>query len=217
MIYCRLRTFIPRSRSLRIYEVGSPWVSFFLFTWFSLSPWRDKSFIPRGGISSGIPYGVPFDSLSFLYLTPNTLFLISIYPSFLAIFDPRDFLYWRMDGWVDQLFFFGSYLGNYSILFLNCFSYLKYMFFHFFWHILKKKIGIIFFSKNFAKIEVSFFSQFFFFISQISRKLLKIFFPLFLVPLEEVLRHLLKNFKKKKSNFFVLKKFRTTFFFFAKK
>ena len=54
---------------------------------------RPRFFIPRGGISSGIPYGVPFDSLSFLYLTPNTLFLISIYPGILAIFDPRDFLY----------------------------------------------------------------------------------------------------------------------------
>merc|ERR1712175_19128 len=90
-----------------------------------------------------------------------------------------------MDGMVGQLFFFCPYLENYYIFFLNCFSSLKYMFLHIFWNIRRKKIGIFFFSKYFAKIIDHFFFENFFKDFSISRKLLDIFFSLFLVPLEE--------------------------------
>ena len=76
----------------------------------------------------------------------------------------------------------------------------------------QKKIGIFFFSKYFAKIITHFFFENFFKDFSISRKLLDIFSSLFLVPLEEWLRHLLKKKIKKKSNFNFVKKFRKFFF-----
>merc|ERR1712030_237708 len=88
-------------------------------------------------------------------------------------------------GWSVNFFFFCPYLENYYIFFLNCFSSLKYMFLHIFWNIRRKKIGIFFFSKYFAKIIDYFFFENFFKDFSISRKLLDIFFSLFLVPLEE--------------------------------
>ena len=62
-----------------------------------------------------------------------------------------------MDGMVGQLFFFGPYLENYFIIFLNCFSSLKYMFQQLFLEYSRKKIGMFFFSKSFAKIGGWFF------------------------------------------------------------
>ena len=115
-----------------------------------------------------------------------------------------------MDG--RSTFFFGPYLENYSILFHNCFRSFLMMFFHIFWNILRKKIGMFSFSKNFAKINTPFFVKIFARISQISRKLLNIFSSLFLVPLEDVLRHLLKYSKKNKSEIFPIKKFRNFWF-----
>ena len=69
-------------------------------------------------------------------------------------------LYWRKVGWmVGQLFFFGPYLENYFILFHNCFRSFLMMFFHIIWNILKKKIGMFSFSKNFAKIKIPLFRE----------------------------------------------------------
>ena len=128
---------------------------------------------------------------------------------------PRRFLLTDGMGWdgmVGPLFFFGPFLENYNIIFFKCFSSLKYMDLHIFWNIRRKKIGIFFFSKYFAKIITHFFFENFFKDFSISRKLLDIFSSLFLVPLEEWLRHLLKKKSKKKSNFIFVKKFRKFFF-----
>ena len=71
----------------------------------------------------------------------------------------------RMDGWMDGMdgrstFFFGPYLENYFIIFLNCFSSLKYMFLHIFWNIRGKKSECSFFQKISPKSGVGFFSTF---------------------------------------------------------
>ena len=142
-----------------------------------------------------LPYGVPFDSLSFLYLTSGHFFDFKNLQGLSRFLALRFFILtegWDgvdgvdgVDGMVGQLFFFCPYLENYYIFFLNCFSSLKYMFLHIFWNIRRKKIGIFFFSKYFAKIIDHFFFENFFKDFSISRKLLDIFFSLFLVPLEE--------------------------------
>ena len=134
-----------------------------------------------------------------------------------AFFFARDFLYWRngidgMDGMVGQLFFFGPYLENYLILFHNCFRSFLIMFFHIFWNILRKKSECSLFQKMSPKSTPPFFAKMFTRISKISRKLLNIFFSLFLVPFVEVLRHLLENSKKNKSEIFPIKKFRNFWF-----
>ena len=48
-----------------------------------------------------------------------------------------------MDG--RSTFFFGPYLENYYIIFLNCFSSLKYMDLHIFWNVRRKKSECSFF------------------------------------------------------------------------
>ena len=76
---------------------------------------------------------------------------------------PADFL--LTEGWMDGMdgmdgrstFFFGPYLENYYIIFLNCFSSLKYMDLKYFLEYSRKKIGMFFFSKSFAKIGGWFF------------------------------------------------------------
>ena len=108
-----------------------------------------------------LPYGVPFDSLSFLYLTSGHSFDFKNLVGLSRFLTPPIFYIdgW-MDGWdgmVGPLFFFGPYLENYFIIFLNFFSSLKYMFLHFFLEYSQKKIGMFFFSKNFAKIGGWFF------------------------------------------------------------
>ena len=89
------------------------------------------------------------------------------------------------DGWSVHFFFFCPYLENYFIIFLNCFSSLKYMFLHIFWNIRGKKSECSFFQNISPKSTTTFFSKFFSRISQISRNLLNNFFSLFLVPTEE--------------------------------
>ena len=76
----------------------------------------------------------------------------------------------------------------------------------------EKKSECSFFQKISPKSKIPFFSKIFSRIFQISRKLLIIFSSLFLVPLEDILRHLLKKISKKKSNFIFVKKFRNFFF-----
>ena len=84
---------------------------------------------------------------------------------------PRRFFIDGWDGWMGwdgmdgmdgrSTFFFGPYLENYLIIFLNCFSSLKYMFQQFFLEYSRKKIGMFFFSKSFAKIGGWFFFRLF--------------------------------------------------------
>ena len=69
---------------------------------------------------------------------------------------------WDGMGWmVGPLFFFGPYLENYFIIFLNFYSSFKYMFLQLFLEYSRKKIGMFFFSKNFAKIGGWFFFRLF--------------------------------------------------------
>ena len=78
------------------------------------------------------------------------------FPGLLATFILTD----GMDGmgWmVGPLFFFGPYLENYYIIFLNYFSSLKYMDLKYFLEYSRKKIGMFFFSKTSAKIGGRFF------------------------------------------------------------
>merc|ERR1712055_1278065 len=107
-------------------------------------------------------------------------------------------------GWMGgrATFFFGRYLENYFILYHNCFRSFLMMFFHIFWNILRKRSECSLFQKISPKSKSPFFMKVFARISRISRKLLNIFFSLFLVPLVEVLRHVLKNSKKKNRIFF---------------
>ena len=138
--------------------------------------------------------------LFLFYILPQVTFLISKTYRVYRVFWPLNFLYWRMGwmGWmVGPLFFFGPYLENYFIIFLNCFRSLKYLFLHIFWNIREKKSECSFFQKISSKSGVDFFFDFLNINSQISRKQLDIFFWLFLVPSEEFLRHLLRKNQKK--------------------
>ena len=122
-------------------------------------------------------------------------------------------------GWVDGWslnFFFGQYLENNFIFFLNYFISLKYMFLHIFWNIRGKKSECSFFQKASPKSGVGFFFDFLNTNSQISRKQLDIFFWLFLVPTEEFWGHFLELSELEKSENFPLKN-RLTFFFLWKK
>ena len=80
------------------------------------------------------------------------------------------------DGMVGPLFFFGPYLENYYIIFLNCSRSLKYLFLHIFLNIREKKSECSFFQKISSKSGVDFFFDFLNINSQISRKQLDIFF-----------------------------------------
>ena len=51
---------------------------------------------PVAGANEMLPYGVPFDSLSFLYLTPPQFFWFQKHLRGEAFFDPPDFLIWRV-------------------------------------------------------------------------------------------------------------------------
>ena len=141
--------------------------------------------------------------LFLFYILPQVTFLTSKTYRVYRVFWPLNFLYWRMDGmgWMDgmvgPLFFFGPYLENYYIIFLNCSRSLKYLFLHIFWNIREKKSECSFFQKISSKSGVDFFFDFLNINSQISRKQLDIFFWLFLVPSEEFLRHLLRKNQKK--------------------
>ena len=69
----------------------------------------------------------------------------------------------------------------------------------------EKKSECSFFQKISPKSKIPFFSKIFSRICQISRKLLNIFSSLFLVPLEDILRHLLKKILKKIEFYFCQK------------
>ena len=88
--------------------------------------------------------------------------------------DGMDGMGW--DGWDGRSTFFGPYLENYFIIFLNCFRSLKYLFLHIFWNIREKKSECSFFQKISSKSGVDFFLDFLNINSQISQKQLDIFF-----------------------------------------
>jgi len=86
------------------------------------------------------------------------------------------------------------------------------MFLHVFWNIRRKKIGMFFFSKNFAKIKNPlFFENFFKNFSNFS-KTTKYFFLIIFGPLRRHIKTYFKKNSKKKSNFIFVKKFRNFFF-----
>ena len=131
----------------------------------------------------------------FLYLPPSSFFGFQILEWNRPFFSPAIFyidgwmgwMGWMgWDGMVGQLFFFCPYLENYLILFHNCFRSFLIMFFHIFWNILRKKSECSLFQKMSPKSTPPFFAKMFTRIFQISRKLLDIFFSLFLVPQVEV-------------------------------
>merc|ERR1712001_615734 len=70
------------------------------------------------------------------------------------------------DGWSVHLFFC-PYLENYYLIFLNCFSSLKYMDLHIFWNIRRKKSEYPFFQNISPKSSPTFFSKIFSRISQL--------------------------------------------------
>ena len=115
------------------------------------------------------------------------------FPGLLATFILTDGMGW--DGMVAPLFFFGPYLKNYYIIFLNRFRFLKYMFLHIFWNIRGKKLEFSFFQNIARKWGVGFFFDYLIINSQISRKQLDIFFWLISLPSENFLKHLRKNQK----------------------
>ena len=87
---------------------------------------------------------------------------------------------------------------------------------HVFWNILRKKSECSFFQKISSKSKIPFFAKIFSSFSQISRKLLNIFFWLFLVPILKLLRHVLKKKFEKKIRNFSNKKISQLFFLFEK-
>ena len=85
---------------------------------------------------------------------------------------------WDGMGWMGWSvhFFFCPYLENYYIIFLNCFSSLKYMFLHIFWNIRRKKSEYSFFQNISPKSSPTFFSKIFSRISQFLENY-SIYFP----------------------------------------
>ena len=89
------------------------------------------------------------------------------------------------------------------------------MFLHDFWNIRRKKIEMLFFSKNFAKIKNPlFFENFFKNFSNFS-KITQYFFLIIFGPLQRHIKTSLKKNKKKNQILFLSKNF-ATFFFEAK-
>ena len=184
-----------------------------------------------------LPNGVPFDSLSFLYLTSGhfldfknleilspfltppifypplrelcnaplwgpiwfVLFyilrqvtsLISKTNRVYRVFWPPIFYidgWWDGMGWEDVmvgLFFFGSYLGNYSKIFLYYFRSLKYMFLHIFWNTGGKKLECSFFKIFRQNRQPPFSRKFLKDLANFSKTgRINIFSSLFLVTLE---------------------------------
>jgi len=87
------------------------------------------------------------------------------------------------------------------------------MFLHVFWNIRRKKIGMFFFSKNFAKIKNPFFFENFFKNLSNFSKTTQYFFLIIFGPLR---RHIKTSFKKKfkkKIEFYFCQKISQLFFF----
>merc|ERR1711872_896966 len=125
---------------------------------------------------------------------------------------PADFFIDGRMGWDGRsTFFFCPYLENYYIFFLNFFSSLKYMFLHILLNIRRKKIGIFFFSKYFAKIIDYFFSKIFSRISQFLEKY-SIYFSHCFWTLRRVIKTSFEKKIKKKIEFNFCQKISQVFF-----
>ena len=137
------------------------------------------------------------------------------FPGLLATFILTDG--W-MDGWMDGMdgrstFFFLAHISKTTwYFFIMVSDPHNICFYTSFGIFAEKKSECSFFQEISPKSKIPFFSKIFSRIFQISRKLLNIFSSLFLVPLEDILRHILKKISKKKSNFIFVKKFRNFFF-----
>ena len=74
-----------------------------------------------------LSYGVPFYSISFLYVTPSHFFDLKITTCNRPFFSSSILYIDVWMGWmVGTLFFFEPYFLKYFIIFLDCFRYLKY-------------------------------------------------------------------------------------------
>merc|ERR1712198_433121 len=127
------------------------------------------------------------DSLPFLYLTSGHFFDFKNLLGLSRFLTPPTFYIDGWMGWMDGWsvhFFFGPYLENYYVIFLNCFSSLKYMFLHIFWNILRKKSEYSFFQNIRPKSSTTFFRKFFQGFLNFS-KATRYIFLIVLVPLEE--------------------------------
>merc|ERR1711984_70320 len=114
------------------------------------------------------------------------------------------------NGWSVH-FFFSPYLENYFIIFLNCFSSLKYMFLHIFGIFAEKNRNILFF-KIFRQNHQPLFSRKFFQGLLNFSKTTRYIFLIVFGPLRRVIKTSFEKKSKKKSNFIFIKKFRKFFF-----
>ena len=118
-------------------------------------------------------------------------------------------------GWMDgraTCFFFCLYLENYLIVFHNGFRPPKYMFLHVFWNIRRKKIGMFYFSKNFAKIQNPLFFEFFFNNFSNFSKITEYFFLISFGPLRKLINTSFKENFKKNIEFYFCQKISQLFF-----
>ena len=140
---------------------------FFLYYEF-FSSYRKKVLSPGGVATEMLPYGVPFESLSLLYLTLRNFFWLSIYSRYLQIFD--------IDGWKEGcmvdgsvlFFFFAHILKTIWYFFLIVSGSLKRWFSTYFGIFSEKKSKCYFFQKISPKSNIPF-----------SRKVLQVFLKFF--------------------------------------
>ena len=116
------------------------------------------------------------------------------------------------DGMVGPLFFFGPYLENYFIIFLNFFSSLKYMFLQLFLEYSRKKIGMFFFSKYFAKINNHLFLENFYKDFSNFSKTTQYIFLIVFGPLRRVIKTSFEKKNQKKIEFYFCQKISQVFF-----
>ena len=81
--------------------ISSPKETFLILNYYLKSAFLDSKNIlsPVAGATEMLPYGVPFESLSFLYPPPNSFFLLQIPYGESAFFLPAIFYIDGWDGW----------------------------------------------------------------------------------------------------------------------
>ena len=120
------------------------------------------------------------------------------------------------DGMVGPLFFC-PYLAKYYIIFRNCFSSLKYIILDIILNIRRKKIGMFFFSKYFAKIKNDlFFENFYKDFPNFSKTTLYFFLIVF-GPLRRVNDISFRIFGNRNWKFFLFQNISQLFFLLRKK
>ena len=171
------------------------------------------------GANEMLPYGVPFDSLSFLYLTPTHFFDLKFPIGNRPFFRPRFFI--LTDGWMD-----GWWMGDgrmdgqansEKIMYFQHFS--KTIRYYFLVVSLPLRRVFKTFSKKKKKIKkfrtTFFFSDFFHFFSKKVNfsKTIRYFFLVVSLPLRRVFKTFSEKNSKKIKEIKFFKKFRTIFFF----